>query len=89
MHFMNFQRNDTVDFIFAENKGGRLHYACTDILTMFQGQILNLTLLSVYWVSQVGLLTPLTFTQHRSSPLTDFTSSAYFLLSTGQVRQGC
>ena len=32
-----------------------------------------------YWAIQVGLLTPLTFAQHRLSPLAAFTSGAYFL----------
>ena len=32
-----------------------------------------------YWVIQAGLLTPLTFAQHRLSPLAAFTSGAYFL----------
>ena len=32
-----------------------------------------------YWAVQVGLLTPLTFAQHRLSPLTAFTSGVYFL----------
>ena len=35
------------------------------------------------WAVQVGLLTPLTFTQHRLSPLAVFTSSAYFLHNEG------
>ena len=35
--------------------------------------------ISYYWVVQAGLLTPLTFAWHRSSPLAAFTSSAYFL----------
>ena len=33
----------------------------------------------VYWAIQVGLLAPLTFAQHRLSPLAAFTSGAYFL----------
>ena len=33
----------------------------------------------IYWEVQAGLLTPLTFAQHRFSPLAAFTSSAYFL----------
>jgi len=33
----------------------------------------------VFWAIQVGLLTPLTFAQHRLSPLAAFTSGAYFL----------
>ena len=32
----------------------------------------------IYWMVQVGLLTPLTFARHRLSPLDAFTSSAYF-----------
>ena len=32
-----------------------------------------------YWAVQAGLLTPLTFTRHRLSPLATFTSSVYFL----------
>ena len=32
-----------------------------------------------YWAIQAGLLTPLTFTRHRLSPLPAFTSGAYFL----------
>ena len=32
-----------------------------------------------YWTIQAGLLTPLTFAQHRLSPLAAFTSGAYFL----------
>ena len=35
--------------------------------------------LSLYWGVQAGLLTPLTFSRHRLSPLTAFTSGAYFL----------
>ena len=31
-----------------------------------------------YWAVQAGLLTPLTFAQHRLSPLAAFTSGAYF-----------
>ena len=31
------------------------------------------------WTIQAGLLTPLTFAQHRLSPLAAFTSGAYFL----------
>ena len=34
---------------------------------------------SDYWAVQAGLLTPLTFAQHRLSPLAAFTSGAYFL----------
>ena len=34
---------------------------------------------NLYWVVQVGLLTPLTFAQHRLSLLAAFTSNAYFL----------
>ena len=37
------------------------------------------SLISLYWVIQVGLLTPLTFARHHLSPLAAFTSSAYFL----------
>ena len=33
----------------------------------------------LYWVIQAGLLTPLTFAQHRLSPLAAFPSGAYFL----------
>ena len=33
----------------------------------------------LYWAIQAGLLTPLTFAQHRLSPLAAFTSCAYFL----------
>ena len=33
----------------------------------------------MYWVVQARLLTPLTFAQHRLSPLAAFTSGAYFL----------
>ena len=33
----------------------------------------------LYWAIQAGLLTPLTFAQHRLSPLAAFTSGAYFL----------
>ena len=36
-------------------------------------------LVPVYWVIQAGLLTPLTFAQHRLSPLDAFTSGVYFL----------
>ena len=36
-------------------------------------------LVPVYWVIQAGLLTPLTFAQHRLSPLAAFTSGVYFL----------
>ena len=44
------------------------------------GQFYFKCLLSaVYWASQAGLLTPLTFTRHHSSPLADFTSSVYCL----------
>ena len=32
-----------------------------------------------YWAVQAGLLIPLTFAQHRLSPLAAFTSGAYFL----------
>ena len=32
-----------------------------------------------YWAVQAGLLTPLTFAQHRLSPLAAFISDAYFL----------
>ena len=32
-----------------------------------------------YWAVQAGLLTPLTFAQHRLSPLAAFTSGVYFL----------
>ena len=32
-----------------------------------------------YWAVQARLLTPLTFAQHRLSPLAAFTSGAYFL----------
>ena len=32
-----------------------------------------------YWAIQAGLLTPLTFAQHRLNPLATFTSSVYFL----------
>ena len=32
-----------------------------------------------YWAIQVGLLTPLTFAQHRLSPLAAFTFGVYFL----------
>ena len=32
-----------------------------------------------YWAVQAGLLTPLTFTRHRSSPLATLTSGVYFL----------
>ena len=32
-----------------------------------------------YWAVQAGLLTPLTFARHCSSPLAAFTSGAYFL----------
>ena len=32
-----------------------------------------------YWAIQAGLLTPLTFAQHRLSPLAAFISGAYFL----------
>ena len=32
-----------------------------------------------YWAIQAGLLTPLTFAQHRLSPLAAFTAGAYFL----------
>ena len=35
----------------------------------------------VNWAVQAGLLIPLTFAQHRLSPLAAFTSSAYFLHS--------
>ena len=31
------------------------------------------------WAVQAGLLTPLTFAQHRLSPMAAFTSGAYFL----------
>ena len=33
----------------------------------------------LYWAIQAGLLTPLTFAQHRLSPLAAFTSGAFFL----------
>ena len=33
----------------------------------------------LYWAIQAGLLTPLTFAQHRLSPLAAFTSGAYSL----------
>ena len=36
-------------------------------------------MLMVYWVVQMGLLTPLTFAPHRLSPLAAFTLGAYFL----------
>ena len=36
-------------------------------------------LLCMYWAVQAGLLTPLTFAQHRLSPMAAFTSGAYFL----------
>ena len=36
---------------------------------------------AAYWAIQAGLLTPLTFAQHRLSPLAAFTSGAYFLHS--------
>ena len=42
-----------------------------------------------YWAIQVGLLTPLTFAQHRLSPLAAFTSSAYFLHNGRQWRWIC
>ena len=32
-----------------------------------------------YWAGLAGLLTPLTFTRHRLSPLAAYTSGAYFL----------
>ena len=32
-----------------------------------------------YWAIQAGLLTPLTFAQHRLGPLAAFISSVYFL----------
>ena len=32
-----------------------------------------------YWAIQAGLLTPLTFSRHRLSPLAAFTTGAYFL----------
>ena len=32
-----------------------------------------------HWAIQAGLLTPLTFAQHRLNPLAAFTSGAYFL----------
>ena len=32
-----------------------------------------------YWAIQAGLLTPLTFVRHRSSPLAAFTPGVYFL----------
>ena len=35
--------------------------------------------LGVYWAIQAGLLTSLTFARHRLSPLSAFTSGAYFL----------
>ena len=34
---------------------------------------------TLYWVIQAGLLTPLTFARHRWSPLAAFTYGAYFL----------
>ena len=37
------------------------------------------TTFRVYWAIHAGLLTPLTFAQHRLSPLAAFTSGAYFL----------
>ena len=39
----------------------------------------EIPLLAAYWAVQAGLLTPLTFVRHRSSPLAAFTSGAYFL----------
>ena len=33
----------------------------------------------IYWLVQVGLLTPLTFTWHHLSPLAAFTSGPYFV----------
>ena len=36
-----------------------------------------------YWAIQAGLLTPVTFARHRLSPLTAFTSGAYFLHNGG------
>ena len=41
----------------------------------------NLHSIAPYWAIQAGLLTPLTFAQHRLSPLAAFTSGAYFLHS--------
>ena len=38
-----------------------------------------LTMVFPYWAVQAGLLTPLTFARHCSSPLAAFTSGAYFL----------
>ena len=35
-------------------------------------------LVVIYWVDQVGLLTPLIFAWHCLSPLAAFTSGAYF-----------
>ena len=47
---------------------------------MFYVEILmyNVSLIHAYWAFQAGLLTPLTFAQHRLSPLAAFTSGAYF-----------
>ena len=42
--------------------------------------------LLLYWAIQAGLLTPLTFAQHRLSPLAAFTSGVYFL-HNGRRRQ--
>ena len=39
----------------------------------------NTTNTDSYWTIQARLLTPLTFAQHRLSPLAVFTSGAYFL----------
>ena len=42
--------------------------------------IIDINLNTIFcWAIQVGLLTPLTFAQHRLSPLGAFTSGAYFL----------
>ena len=35
----------------------------------------------LYWVVQVGWLTPLTFARHHLSPMVAFTSGVYFLHS--------
>ena len=34
---------------------------------------------NMYWAIQAGLLTPVTFAQHRLNPLAAFTSGVYFL----------
>ena len=55
----------------------RVQYSCSG--KAFRAHLEVRLSTNVFWAVQAGLLTPLTFAQHRLSPLAAFSYSVYFL----------